>query len=120
MNCLFLLIILFCCGSNGSCDGRSHGRGNSCRNNCNTGNRGNVARNVGNCNVENRSTVNTNAGSCVVREEYDRQVVRRESDYDRDASSSVHSCPTSSMSRTQFPYLEVEPRTCGCEENQKS
>ena len=32
-----------------------------------------------------------------------------------------HSCQTPPpMPRTQFPYLDVEPRTCGCEEKQKS
>ena len=32
-----------------------------------------------------------------------------------------HSCHTPPpMPRTQFPYLDVEPRTCGCEEKQNS
>ena len=32
-----------------------------------------------------------------------------------------HSCHTPPpMPRTQFPYLDVEPRTCGCEEKSNS
>ena len=59
MNCLLLLIILFCCNGNG----------------CNTG--------------------GCNRAGCNARRD-------------------THTPPP--MPRTQFPYLDVEPRTCGCEE----
>ena len=68
MNCLLLLIILFCCNGNGGCN-----------QNCNRG-----------CNQR----------SCGSGREHERGCV-----------------PTPPpMPRTQFPYLDVEPRTCGCEE----
>lgn len=76
MNCLLLLIILFCCGGNGNCSG---------------------------------SCVRGNSGCAV-----------RENTCDR-MDSTIHSCPTqNTASRTQFPYLDVEPRTCGCEEKSNS
>ena len=42
---------------------------------------------------------------------------RQEYNVGRDCNcgSVVNSCPSTS-SRPQYPYLEVEPRTCGCEE----
>lgn len=74
MNCLLLLIILFCCGGNGNC---ASPRG--CRN----------------------------------------QEIRRECGCETPRSN--HSCSTPPpMPRTQFPYLDVEPRTCGCEEKQNN
>lgn len=91
MNCLLLLIILFLC--NGNC-------------------------NSGNCNVRNYSSPNCRReNSCSnnanVREgEWDRR--NNKGDCDCDSTPHVHTSP--SMPRTQFPYLDVEPRTCGCEE----
>lgn len=83
MNCLLLLIILFCCGNNGNCSGSCE-RGNSRRNNCNMGNR----CDDGKCQRESRENVN---------------------------DGNFASTPPQ-VARTQFPYLDVEPRTCGCEE----
>ena len=72
MNCLLLLIILFCCNGNGGC----------------------------------------NTGSCSIR------------NYSAEDSRKEHTCAKNNMSPppppcrvgTQFPYLDMEPRTCGCEE----
>ena len=90
MNCLLLLIILFCCGGNG-CSG--NGCGNSCGRSCDNYKRCDVtpAPRMGNCNV-------------------------------RESCEPVNQpCQTPPpMPRTQFPYLDVEPRTCGCEEKQNS
>ncbi len=101
MNCLLLLIILFCCNCNGNCGTNNHGRGDSCRMDYNIGNRHNMTRNVENARED----------------DFDRTNMRR--DCDCEVSPGVHSCPTH-QPRTQFPYLEVEPRTCGCEEKQNS
>ena len=86
MNCLLLLIVLLCCGGNGM--GCSNGY------TCN--------------NVHRRD-------ECGMRKECDRCSERREKEYG--CNHDNHSCHTPPpMARTQFPYLDVEPRTCGCEE----
>ena len=95
MNCLLLLIILFCCNGNGGCNNTGYSRGRDNARGCNT---------VG-CN-----TRRDNAGECGVN--------RRESDCD--AAPCVHTHTPPPMPRTQFPYLDVEPRTCGCEEKADS
>lgn len=106
MNCLFLLIILFCCGSNGNYGG-----------NCRRGNSGCAVReNSCNRRDDRRDHDCDGMGS---RREYDCD--RRDYDCDCDATPAIHSCPASNtVSRTQFPYLDVEPRTCGCEEKSNS
>ena len=93
MNCLLLLIILFYCNGNG---------------NCNLSN-----RNVGNCGCPNHRRENACSNSVNAREgEWDR----RNNKGDCDCDSTPHAYTSPSMPRTQFPYLDVEPRTCGCEE----
>lgn len=87
MNCLLLLIILFCCNSNGS-------------------------YNVGNCSREGFGGRNRN-----VREECDGRNQQRECEC---KTPNVHTHTPPPMPRTQFPYLDVEPRTCGCEEKSNS
>ena len=72
MNCLLLLIFLFCCNGNGG-------------------------GNTGNCRIR-----NYNAEGC-----------RKEQDC---ARCNIPSSPPPCRVGTQFPYLDVEPRTCGCEE----
>ena len=106
MNCLLLLIILFCSGSNSICSGNCNGSGsiNSCNSGCNTGSNRPCGRNC-------------NTGYNVVREVREEQIMRRECDCDM--SHNNHTCQTPTP-RTQFPYLEVEPRTCGCEEKNNS
>lgn len=78
MNCLLLLIILFCCNGNDNCGTRQCRRENSCNRNRNARTECNVGR-------------------------------------DCDCAPVVHSCPSTSP-RPQYPYMDVEPRTCGCEE----
>ena len=92
MNCLLLLIILLCCNGNGNCGG-----GNSCVRNFNS-RRG--------CDgIHGRE-------NCTMNKECERNYGGENCDARKTASPP--------MTRTQFPYLEVEPRTCGCEENQKN
>lgn len=80
MNCLLLLIILFCCGGNSSC-----------------------------------------SGNCASQNGCQRREVRRERECGCETSHINKSCPPPpAMPRTQFPYLDVEPRTCGCEEKQNN
>ena len=89
MNCLLLLIILFCCNGNGGCNTRGCYRTNGRRENSCV--RNHVAREDG--------------------------CERRDNRRECDASPCVHTHTPPPMPRTQFPYLDVEPRTCGCEEN---
>ena len=91
MNCLLLLIILFCCNGNGNCNLSS--------------------RNVGNCGCQNYRRENSCSNNVNTRED---EWERRNNRGDCDSSPHIHTSP--SMPRTQFPYLDVEPRTCGCEE----
>lgn len=93
MNCLLLLIILFCCNGNG---------------NCNLSN-----RNVENCGRPNCRRENS-CSNCVNAREGEWERRNNRGDCDCDSSPHTHTSP--SMPRTQFPYLDVEPRTCGCEE----
>ena len=80
MNCLLLLVILFCCGGNGK--GCIHEQS------CDNSGRNNSVQWGGNC---------------------------REKEFCESVNHSCH-MPPPPMPRTQFPYLDVEPRTCGCEE----
>lgn len=95
MNCLLLLIILFCCNGNSGC------------NTCNSS--GRMAANGRNCATGRKGC------SFAVGENNSRSADR---DCDCDGPK-VNACPTAPppMPRTQFPYLDIEPRTCGCEEN---
>lgn len=100
MNCLLLLIILFCCNGN-SCGGNTY-IGNTCSGGCQ---RENYRRKSS---VERKKCENDyRDGKCAVDH---RNVVKDD----------CGSCPASSVSRTQFPYLEIEPRTCGCEEKENN
>ncbi|MBR5597468.1 MAG: hypothetical protein IKW30_08695 [Lachnospiraceae bacterium] len=85
MNCLLLLLILFCSGN---------------------GQNGNCGKPCGNCIMprNERTCCNNVRTECNCEEPRGRV------------------CPTTPppMPRTQFPYLDVEPRTCGCEENKNS
>lgn len=95
MNCLLLLIILFCCGGNGSGCGHSHEH---------------TCDNVNRCNMRNRSEV---------RNYPERNDKECGCHYENDSNNnSCHTPPP--MPRAQFPYLDVEPRTCGCEEKSNS
>lgn len=58
------------------------------------------------CDNFRRSESTHRMGNCNVREECEH------------VNHSCHTPPP--MPRTQFPYLDVEPRTCGCEEKQNS
>ena len=98
MNCLILLIILFCCNGNGN-----SGRGGSCGGNCNT----RKSCDVG-CGLEN----GRNHEHCG----FD---ARRECGCEGNTNFHSHNAPPP-MPRAQFPYLDVEPRTCGCEEKSNS
>ena len=100
MNCLLLLIILFCCNGNGNCGG-----GGCNRSGCD----------LGNCRRQNSC-----GETCNMRREENRErtVGRRECECD--ATPRVHTHTPPPMQRTQFPYLDVEPRTCGCEEKSES
>ena len=102
MNYLALLSILLCCGGNRNCNGK----GTFYKHNCERRNGCRTVRNAQNCNME----------KYVEKEECDRVIDGR--DCGCDVSSGVHSCPTAPMPRTKFPYLDTEPRTCGCEEPQ--
>ena len=93
MNCLLLLIILFCCGGNGCVHGHSHEH---------------TCDNVNRCSMRNRSEI---------RNYSERKDKECGCNYENDKNS-CHTPPP--MPRTQFPYLDVEPRTCGCEEKQNS
>ena len=110
MNCLLLLIILFCCNGN-SCNGNFSGR-NFCNRN---------SYNESSCNGS-RGRENYGGKNCMERNKC--EAIRREEKYAADNRSTINdgcsSCPQSNMSRTQFPYLEIEPRTCGCEEKENS
>lgn len=106
MNCLLLLIILFCCNGNGGCNLGCSNTGNCNLAGCNTG-RGNgrgcntVRNNERGCNAERER-----GGECSIN--------RRECECDSAPCMQPHTPPP--MPRTQFPYLDMEPRTCGCEE----
>ena len=89
MNCLLLLIILFCCGGNSNGCSRRDTCGSVCK--------------------------KDNYG---VREEYDRCSERKEEHGCNHDNHFSHTPPP--MPRTQFPYLDVEPRTCGCEAEQNN
>ena len=91
MNCLLLLIILFCCNGNG-CN----------RNVCNESGR---RESCGRKNCAEHITCET------VHRNRECAVENRSSAENRSSSDHGH-CDK----RTQFPYLDVEPRTCGCEE----
>ena len=115
MNCLLLLIILFCCNSNGNCGSGNCRRENSCERNHNM----RTERSVGNCNTENRRIVTSNVENCVVREEEHERLSDR-NDCGYDTASRMHTHIPPKTSRTKFPYLDVEPRTCGCEEKSEN
>ena len=121
MNCLLLLIILFCRGGNSircngcgdPCNGKGHGGcnrpgGPNFRPGCNEG-----------CGLNQRPGCNDSCSSnhrsgFEARNEprEERQTTRKDCECDF-----VNSISSSTTARgTQFPYLEVEPRTCGCEE----
>ena len=85
MNCLLLLLILFCSGN---------GQNGNCGNHCGTCI---MPRNERGCGNNVRKECN-----CVETRE-------------RVCTTTPPPIP-----RTQFPYLDVEPRTCGCEENKNS
>ncbi len=69
-----------------------------------------------NCNTRNRR-MTANAGGYASREsERDRQGVRVDCDCEITSTVNSRSAAPPPMPRTQFPYLDVEPRTCGCEE----
>lgn len=96
MNCLFLLIILLFCNGNSGCNSNCSRMGNNSR----------IGRNC----MENH-----NGSNCTLRESNSNRSTGRGCDCD---SSQVNSCPVTPppVPRTQFPYLDMEPRTCGCEE----
>lgn len=103
MNCLLLLIILFCCGNN-SC-GEMSRRNTSCSR---------MMRSD-----ENRNERRDGDCGCTERDHHDH------SDCGCDGNNTILQNRTSSysappMSRTQYPYLDLEPRTCGCEEKSDS
>ena len=105
MNCLLLLIILFCCNGNGNCGSNGCGsrecrREPSCK---------------GNCNMRREQSHN----GCAAKEEA-RERMERRRECDCDAAPGMHTHTPMPMPRTQFPYLDVEPRTCGCEEKSES
>ena len=103
MNCLLLLIILFCCNGNGN-----SGRRSSCGGTCNT--RKSCDLGCGSDNGNNRDIRN---------HEHCGNDVRRECGCEGNANFHSHNAPPP-MARAQFPYLDVEPRTCGCEENSQN
>ena len=90
MNCLLLLYILLCCGGNRM--GCSNGHI------CDT--------------VHRRENYD-------MREDYGKCSMRKEKEHNcKHENMSCHTAPPP-MQRTQFPYLDVEPRTCGCEEKEE-
>lgn len=106
MNCLLLLIILFSCGNQGNNMGGCIGSCGRSNRNCgrNNGDRGRNNGGCSSCNAVNPPRCN----------DCERQPARR--DCDCEGSGNHQVCTPPPMPRTQFPYLEVEPRTCGCEE----
>ena len=159
MNCLLLLIILYCClggQNNGSCRNWLQTGGCGCargtveeRRNFDTDcgcARGNVKerrRSDTDCgcargNVEERRHSDTDCGCAKViaetrkdcgcnkanvdtRKEYRREnvMVSRECDCTNNSGNMSYSVPPP-ITKTQFPYLDAEPRTCGCEEKSNS
>ena len=87
MNCLLLLFILFCCGN---------GQNGSCQHsNCQNG-----CGHVNSCGCgSGTSSIGGNSSGCGV------------------SNGCRPTPPPPPMPRTQFPYLDKEPCTCGCEEN---
>ena len=85
MNCLLLLLILFCSGN---------GQGRNCGN---------------------------QSGNCIMPRN-ERTLCGNNSRNERSCEEPRERvCATPPpLPRTQFPYLDVEPRTCGCEENKNS
>lgn len=61
---------------------------------------------------------NSNGGSNNVRCNHGNYSVRNYNtdDYRNDHVCEKHNTPPPCRTGTQFPYLDVEPRTCGCEE----
>ena len=102
MNCLLLLTILLCCGGkNNECFRRDicrNSNGCSCRDIC-----GNV------CKRDNYD----------VREEYGKCSEKKEREHTCNRDNHFSHIPPST-SGTHFPYLDVEPRTCGCEAEENS
>ena len=101
MNCLLLLIILFCCGGNS----------NGCS-------RKDTCRNSNGCSRRDTCGSVCKKDNYGVREEYDRCSERKEEHGCNHDNHFSHTPPP--MPRTQFPYLDVEPRTCGCEAEENS
>ena len=104
MNCLLLLIILFFCNGN-TCGGNCCG-GNFCNGNICDGGRGRESHGRNNCMEQNKCETIHREGQCTVG---NRSAVNNDCCNRREDES-----------RTQFPYLEIEHRTCGCEEKTNS
>lgn len=105
MNCLLLLLILFGCGQgNGICSCLNNGM---CRN---------IVPNDSCCN-RNRATVNRteNCGCKTEVKEKEDCGCSRGMNHGNHENCGAFTVPQTA--RTQYPYLESEPHTCGCEEN---
>lgn len=103
MNCLFLLLILCCCGQGNYANGCGNNR--MWRN----------ERSNDGCN--HNHSVDRRIEECGCQEEKHEEdcgcshALKHEDNH----SHGVFIAPPAS--RTQYPYLDTEPRTCGCEEN---
>lgn len=114
MNCLLLLLLLFCCS------------GNFCGNNSCAGNICGRNTSNGSCQRENYGRKNCTEHKMCETVQRDRncaehktcETVRRDREGTTDFSNMMNNGPCDK--RTQFPYLEIEPRTCGCEEKANS
>ena len=100
MNSLFLLIILFSCCGNGFGRHCCQEEKSCCR-----------ERREDGCGENNWCRDNGNRGN------YDRGGSDQNNSCGCDRPTMGPSCPPPPpMPRNQFPYMENEPRTCGCEE----
>ena len=105
MNCLLLLLILFGCGQGNGIGGCTNNR------RC-----GNGTRNHSCCN-QNQSTIRSTEECGCIEEIKKKEDCGCSGSMNRDNHDNRQMFTPPPTARTQYPYLESEPRTCGCEEN---
>ena len=125
MNCLLLLVILFCCGQGKCASGNNGGRNleitsgnNGCEHNFTVTNMKEKCCEVQRerqsdcgCVAETEPQV---ACGCRETERESNRITRVESE--RESSCDCRLEREGVAVRPHYPYLELEPRTCGCEE----
>ncbi len=97
MNCLWVLILLFCCGNN---NGRNYGRNNRRNDGCNN--------------------VFSNNGSCECNREREKTCERECSDDRENACERENTCGCVEPRFEARPFMSFGNTTCGCEMTQNT